>query len=148
MGINGIEFSGTIPAQWNQHLVLKDVEAFELFQQITEIRKNKKLKILTASALYTSGGVNFCSVLNLKNLAVNSAGDLIFCCDTIENGAIIGSLNDNPLANLIQMFLEQSAKLQSQRAEWIANGTMGEGFDTCAFCNQYFDEQIHQSVQL
>jgi MoaA/NifB/PqqE/SkfB family radical SAM enzyme len=148
VGVKGITFSGTIPARWNQHLVLKDNEAIELFQQINEARKGKAIEIRTASALHTKGGINFCNALNLKSLAVNSDGELIFCCDTIENGAVIGSLNDQNLLTLIQKELEYSTQLQSQRASQIADGNMREGFDTCAFCNQYFDKQIQKTIQL
>jgi|CXWL01.1.fsa_nt_gi MoaA/NifB/PqqE/SkfB family radical SAM enzyme len=148
VGVKGITFSGTIPARWNQHLVLKDKEAVELFQQISEARKEKNIEIRTASALHTKGGINFCNALNMKTLAVNSDGELIFCCDTIENGAVIGSLHDENLLPLVQKELEYSAKLQTQRASQIADGNMREGFDTCAFCNQYFDKQIHKPIQL
>lgn len=145
-GVKGITFSGTIPARWNQHLVLKDNEALELFHQINEARKGRDIEVRTASALHTRGGINFCNELNMKSLAVNSDGELIFCCDTIENGAVIGSLRDQPLSTLIQTELEYSARLQSQRASQIASGNMGEGFDTCAYCNQYFTKLINLPV--
>ena len=148
VGVKGITFSGTIPAQWNQHLILQDSEAIELFNQVNEACKDSDLDIRTASALYTKGGINFCNILNIKSIAVNTAGELIFCCDTIENGAVIGSLHEQSLITLLQRKIEYSAKLQAQRASRIASGKLGEGFDTCAFCNHYFDKDIHKPRQV
>jgi MoaA/NifB/PqqE/SkfB family radical SAM enzyme len=135
LGIKHIGFGGTIPADWNHHLILSDKEALELYQQIQELRKETGTEIKTVSALYTHGGVNFCNVLNLRELTFNSNGDLIFCCDTIKSGTVIGSLQDHPFKDLIQKWLAQSSKLQVQRTERIASGYIGERFDTCAFCN-------------
>ncbi len=60
----------------------------------------------------------------------------------------MGSLNERSLKELIQLKIEHSAQLQAQRASRIESGKMGEGFDTCAFCNPYFDKEIHKPVRL
>jgi hypothetical protein len=65
---------------------------------------------------------------------------MVFCCDINEEGtaAVLGRLGEQPLAELIGRWLRTSADLQTERTRRIASGEMGEGFDTCAFCNQYF----------
>ena len=86
----------------------------------------------------TNGGVNFCVNLRLHELAVNYFGELIFCCDTIGPGAVIGSLKEYSLSELMSKWLSISAALQSKRVDDISNGNHREGFNTCEYCNSYF----------
>lgn len=138
VGAHGINIAGTIPTSWNKYMVLNDEELLKLYQHIMEVRKKTKFDIHVMSSLHTRGGVNFCNNLNMRELPFNSRGELIFCCDTIDNGAVIGSLREHSLAELIKLWLEQSNNIQAKRAESIAHGNMGEKFDTCAFCNTHF----------
>jgi MoaA/NifB/PqqE/SkfB family radical SAM enzyme len=147
LGAESILFAGTIPTSWNQHLVLTDQESLQLYQQLIDLQGKSKVKVKTASALYTKGGINFCNILNLSHLTFNPRSEMMFCCDIDHDGALIGSLRNHSLAELVQSWLEQSAKLQAQRAEQISTGTMRELFDTCDFCNRYFrktEEINHQ----
>lgn len=141
LGAEGIRFAGTIPASWNQHLVLTDQESLQLYRQIMELRGKSKLKVKTTSALYTKGGINFCNILNLSDLTFNPRGEMMFCCDIDHEGAVVGSLRNHSFTELIRLWLEQSAKLQTQRTNQISAGEMWELFDTCAFCNRYFDSR-------
>ena len=138
LGVESIHFAGTIPTAWNQHLVLTNQESLQLYQQLMELRDKSKVKIKTASALYTKGGINFCHNLNINSLDFNPSGEMMFCCDIDQDGALVGSLRDHSLTELIQVRLEKSAKLQANRAKYISSGEMGDLFDTCAFCNPYF----------
>lgn len=140
LGIKAVIFGGIIPTAWNQHLSLSDDEYLKLYQKIGDLREKAKIKVSTTSSLYTRGGVNFCDVLNLREIAFNPQGEMIFCCDTTENGTVIGSLREYPLKALIQRWLELSAQLQSKRAEEIATGNFGKGFDTCSYCNRFFTD--------
>lgn len=66
----------------------------------------------------------------------------------MEDGAVIGSLENYSLGELIAKKLETSYKLQLHRMERIDNGQLGEGFNNCTFCNSYFletDELINLS---
>ncbi len=146
LGAYALGFAGTIPTPWNQELVLSDQEALELYQQSLALRRQVSLELQTVSSLHTRGGVNFCNILNLCELAFNSRGELIFCCDTTENGAVIGALREFSLAHLIKRWLVQSSHLQAKRAEWIAAGKMGEKFDTCRFCNNFLKHQNQNSM--
>lgn len=129
-------FGGTIPTPWNRHLALSDEESLALYQQITDLSHKNNIETGTFSSLYTRGGVNFCGILNMHELVFNSRGQLAFCCDTIQEGAVIGSLLEQPFSELIELWLKQSAALQSVRAKQIATGNISAGFDTCAFCNR------------
>lgn len=136
LGAAKLMFGGTIPAPWNKHLALSDEESLALYQQITDLSQKTNVETRTFSSLYTRGGVNFCGILNLHELVFNSRGQLAFCCDTIQEGAVIGSLLEQPFSELIELWLEQSATLQSVRTKQIAIGNISAGFDTCAFCNR------------
>jgi hypothetical protein len=138
LGAKGIIFGGTIPAEWNQHLLLSDNEAIALYQQITALKEKAPIEILTTSSLYTQGGVNFCGLLNLVYLTISPHGNLDFCCDVQQKNSAIGSLREFSFAQLVQRWLEQSGKLQMKRVEQILTGIMGERFDTCTYCNGFF----------
>jgi len=133
----GITFAGTIPFAWNRHLLLSDEESLELYQTINSLRATAPIKLRTSSALHTRGGVNFCPVLNLSDITISPRGNVDFCCDVHQPKGAIGSLRENSFATLMQSWLEKSTSLQRKRAEQIASGTMGERFDTCAYCNEY-----------
>jgi MoaA/NifB/PqqE/SkfB family radical SAM enzyme len=139
LGAKGIGFGGIIPTPWNQDLVLSDEESIQLWEKANGLREKTGFEIRTVSALHTRGGVNFCNNLNLRELTFNSRGELMFCCDTINHGAVIGSLYEESISELMQKWLEKSCKLQKQRAKHITNGELGQNYDTCAFCNDYLD---------
>ena len=138
LGAKSIGFGGMIPTPWNQDLLLSDEESFQLWEKTNELQKQTGFDIRTVSALHSHGGVNFCNILNLRELTFNALGELVFCCDTINEGAVIGSLETNSLSDLIQAWLEQAAALQKHRTRLIAEGQMGKGFDTCIFCENLF----------
>jgi MoaA/NifB/PqqE/SkfB family radical SAM enzyme len=138
LSAKGIIFAGTIPTKMNQHLWLNDQEASALYQEIKGKQKTAKIKIRNSSALYTQGGINFCPVLNLTTVSFNPQGEMIFCCDTYQENASIGSLREKTFTELLQDWLLVSAQLQAKRAEFISKGKMIKGFDTCAFCADYF----------
>jgi hypothetical protein len=62
---------------------------------------------------------------------------MIFCCDINAEGApaVLGRLGELLLAELIGRWLRTCCDLQTERARCIASGEMGEGVDTCSFCN-------------
>ena len=146
IGVSSIGFAGTIPTPWNQELVLNDEELLALYRQIIALCEKSSLDIQTVSSLHTRGGINFCNILNLHELTFNSRSELIFCCDTTDNGAATGSLREHSVSQLIKLWLEQSNSIQAKRTEHIAAGDMGEKFDTCAFCNSYFIGQSQNST--
>jgi len=47
----------------------------------------------------------------------------------------LGRLGEQPLAQIIGRWLRTCCDLQTLRTRRIAGGEMGEGVDTCSFCN-------------
>ncbi len=142
LGVCGLKFGGTIPAPGNQALVLSEADLLGLYQQIQALREVTELPLSTFSSLYTPGGVHFCGNLELKEATFNPRGEMMFCCDTRGYGAALGSLRDGSFAGLIQEWLRAAAALQGERVRCIAEGVMGEGFDSCVFCNEYFTNRM------
>ncbi len=136
-GAAGMNLAAVIPVRWADHLALSDAESLALYEQAFDLRARTGFDIRPLSSLYTRGGVHFCNNLNLRELTFNARGELVFCCDTTEEGAVTGSLREKPLADLIVNWLEQSQRLQAARAEQIVRGDLPEKFDTCAFCNRF-----------
>jgi len=138
LGAYRIGFGGTIPTPWNEELVLSESESLTIHQQIEGSKPEVGIEIRTVSNLCTSGGVHFCDILDMHELAFNARGELVFCCDVPGDRGTMGTLLDQPLSALITDWLQIAADLQAHRAKRIAEGQMGEGFDTCAFCSGYF----------
>jgi MoaA/NifB/PqqE/SkfB family radical SAM enzyme len=135
---NHVVFAGTIPTPWNQDLVLGDDDSMAIFAQLQELQETERIEIRNVSSLHACGGVSFCGNLAMRELAFEPSGEMRFCCDTTGRGAIVGSLFDQPLSKLIEAWLRIATDLQIERARCIAAGQMGEGFDTCTFCNEHF----------
>jgi len=140
LGASRITVMSVIPTEWNSRLVLSDLEKSALFRELIAIKKKYEIEIYYGSSLHTIGGVCFCNSLSMCEIAVNTFGELIFCCDTIGSGAVIGSLEDDSLSDLLAKWLATSAALQSKRLIDVGNGNEEEGFNSCAFCNSYFNE--------
>jgi MoaA/NifB/PqqE/SkfB family radical SAM enzyme len=138
MGADSLHFGGTISVPWNQDLVLSDRESVKIYKRIEQIEDDFGFDVTKGSALNTRGGINHCNILNLSNLTFNTKGELLFCCDTVGNGAGLGSLHEQEISELILNWLQTSANLQKERAKQIASGQMGKGFDTCYYCNRFF----------
>ena len=144
LGVKSVRFGGTIPTDWNQYLVLNDRQSLELFQQIEELHEQQGIKLSPCSSLFTRGGINFCPALALRGVSFNARGELLFCCDMVENHGIIGSLQNESFGDLVEKRVQASANLQTYRLQRITAGNMGEGFDTCAFCNLFFRKHYGQ----
>jgi MoaA/NifB/PqqE/SkfB family radical SAM enzyme len=101
LGARGIIFGGTIPFAWNQQLILRDIEALELYRKILSLRINSPVEIHYTRSLYTHGGVNFCDRLNLNELSVSPRGNVDFCCNVNQSKGAIGSLKNSSMLTLV-----------------------------------------------
>jgi len=135
-GVRRMNIAAVIPTPWNGDLALSENERAELYLSIQEIKQTVKLNIRTLSSLHTRGGVYFCNNLGLREVVIDSAGSMLFCCDLVEGGTPLGSLYEQSLPLLMEKWLETSAWLQRERVRRIAAGDMPEGFDGCAFCGE------------
>jgi MoaA/NifB/PqqE/SkfB family radical SAM enzyme len=142
LGVDSVFFGSAIPTPWNEKLVLTDQETLEVYKQLKEIGKKAAVLIRSFSSLHTRGGVNFCGNLNLEEITINAKGEVIFCCDTIKDGAVVGSLASEPFTALVRRWLQISTALQLERLDNIATGMMDDGFDACTFCNNFLKKAL------
>lgn len=142
LGAQRFHCTGTIPTMWNRHLYLKDAERETLFQRLRRIQNDLPIHVTHASSLHTPGGVNFCHMLNLHKLTISARAQMLFCCDTIGKGAVVGSLKTHSLPSLLRRWMGLSAQLQQERIQRLSTGATCEGFNSCSFCNAYLSQDV------
>lgn len=135
--VDRIKILTVIPTEGNRHLVLSDEERADCIEEISEIKKTSSIEIYWLSSLCTDGGIEFCNGLNLSELTVMPTGNLKFCCDIVEEKGVLGSLKKKKLNRLIKRGETVSKLLKEVRRECIYEDELFEGFDTCAFCNEF-----------
>lgn len=139
--VGEIRFSSAIATESNKDLVLCDNEKVECLRQILKLRNTYRMNINWCSALRAGEGVDFCNALNfLSALSINPKGELVICCDTIRDGAVIGSLKEKSFMELYELALKEQARMKAIRARSLK--TWGEGFNTCEFCNKCLKDKI------
>ncbi len=144
LGADEVRFVGTIHTKDNSILWLSNAEKAKARDKIESLRKKNKIKVGTSTSLGGAWGVDFCiGVVSLTELAVNPMGQLVFCCDTISDGAVIGDLNRESLLKLYLKALDWSSYLRKKRAQLIANGRLKPDYDSCEFCNTMLAERIN-----
>lgn len=137
LGINRINFLNTLPTSLNTEFLLSDIEQEECFQQISKLKKCSTC-IFWSLNCRTS---EFCEGIKGDNIAVNPNGEVIFCCDTIGNGAVVGSLAEHSLSSLLEKSHKMGEYLQQKRKEDVANNNIFPGFNSCVFCNKYLNKE-------
>lgn len=136
LGVKDIRFLSVIPLSWNKKLVLTDKQRKKVLDLIPELRKKFNIKIITYSSLNLAQEENFCTSLDLTGLTINPLGELIFCCDIPQKGAVLGDLKKQKLKTLINQAEKIADYLKSKRIEYLKSGKKIQGYDTCYFCNQ------------
>ena len=139
--VKGIKFTTAIETAYNKAIVLNDLEKLNCFLQINSCfnKHRNKINIYISHALYTKGGLNFCSRMNeLSTLTINPQGNALFCCDTTGYGYIIGSLNKESLLQIYEKYIQEISNLKKIRLQMIIKNKKIPGFNTCEFCNYYY----------
>ena len=140
LNVKDIRFLSVIPTGKNKRFVLTDKEREECCEKINNLRNKVKTKLRIMSSLNTAEGVGFCNDLDLSSLAVNPDGELLFCCDINEKGAVLGSLKKEKLGDLIKKGHKVSSYLKEKRNEHLYTQVFFEGFNTCWFCYNNFQK--------
>lgn len=142
LGAKLARYLSVTPTGKNSEFVLADKEKSACYSTIEPLRNKVKIQLDIMSSLRTGSGANFCSALGVNYPGINPKGELIFCCDTILDGAVLGSLKENTLDDLIVKGMFSSLYLKKKRKEHIEKQDFFEGFNTCIFCNKYLAETI------
>jgi MoaA/NifB/PqqE/SkfB family radical SAM enzyme len=134
--VKDIRFLSVIPTKKNKRFVLTDKEREECCEKINNLKSKVKTNLRIMSSLNTAKEIDFCRALDLSGLSVNPDGELIFCCDIHEKGAVLGSLKSNNLKDLIKEAYKISYYLREKRKEHLYTQVFFEGFNSCFFCNK------------
>lgn len=137
LGADRVRYLSVIPTEKNKKYILSDEERQDCYKKITQIMNEVKITLLSSSSLHTEKVVDFCRALDLTDMGINPNGELIFCCDIYEGGAILGPLKKESLSDLIKKGYELSNYLKEKRKLNLYTNTFFEGFDSCNFCNVY-----------
>lgn len=140
--VSELLFSSAISTPWNKSIVLSIQEKMECLKTINILKNRNNLKVTNVSSVVGYNGVDFCPNLNLQQLTINPKNELVLCCDTIADGAVIGSLEDQSVLDLYIKSLDISNSLKKVRAQAISAGNITPWFYTCEFCNQYLASYI------
>jgi MoaA/NifB/PqqE/SkfB family radical SAM enzyme len=134
MGVARISFLSVIPTPWNTDLVLSDRQRRSCYRAIRRARKRLDCNVRITSSLKVGKGRRFCRALELECMALNQAGELLFCCDFEGQGGILGSVVEEGIPSLLQRGREVAVYLEEARAAHLQTRTRFKGFDTCRFC--------------
>jgi len=138
LGVQKLIFTSAIRTPLNGSVVLSDKEKLECVKIIREKEKEGGLFIKMCRSLVSSNSVNFCASANsVSSLTINAKDEIVFCCDTIGDGTVVGSLKESSFADLYLKCLDLSSHLRKIRVKMLNEEKISEGFGTCEFCSQF-----------
>lgn len=144
LGAKKVRFGSAIPTRFNKDIVLSNMEKIRCALLINRMKNRYKIPLEILSALRASSNrVDFCSQLNATNqITINPYGEAMFCCDTICNGAVIGSVKETGLTEIFCKMQDIMADIKKARARMIRDDKTPPYFNTCEFCNNYLANYI------
>lgn len=142
LNVKDIRFLSVIPTGNNQEFLLTDIQKKQCCDTINSLRNKVAINLRIMSSLHTAEGVKFCSALDLSGMAVDSEGNLRFCCDCNTKGSILGSLKNKKLPFLMKKGCRIVDYLTEKRKEYLYTNTLFDGFNSCIFCNTILKKKI------
>jgi MoaA/NifB/PqqE/SkfB family radical SAM enzyme len=145
--VKAVNFTAVIETNENKEILLSEAEKLAVIGEIEQARSRYRIELNIASSLRASQGVDFCRVLNeLTDLTINPQGEVVLCCDTTRDGAVIGSLEQRSFLELYCMSLEKVTRMKKIRAIALATTTPSHNFNTCEFCNKVLCKDISRTT--
>jgi len=137
-----INFNGIIETSSNKSIVLSQNERNECLSKINQLASDYNVKIRATSSLQTPRIIPFCEELNLTSMMLNPQGELCFCCNTIREGAILGSIKTDSFIDLYLKGLDIANSIRKERAKIIHKNEFPDNFCNCNFCSDFLDKYI------
>jgi MoaA/NifB/PqqE/SkfB family radical SAM enzyme len=135
-------FTTALETNFNKDIVLSEEERKDCLDGISISQKASSVGLRACASLTKSDSVSFCDELNLNGLMINPHGELALCCDTIRNGAVMGSLKKESFLDLYLKALDVANNMKKARAKILHSGNVPEGFYDCRFCNKFLSDYI------
>ena len=143
LGVAQVIFSAVIANSINRDIVLNDAEKRTCFSRLARLGSEYKIPVFPGNPLMIGPGVDGCVGISLlSSPMINPRGEFVFCCNTIREGAVVGSLRERSFSELYKKMLDISGHLRHIRVDRISEGIPEEGFRSCEFCNKYLSEYI------
>jgi len=142
LGADVVNVLGTIKTPENMDLVLdeKEKKDFHVKLRFLEFIYEKKVFYVTSTGYFNKP--IFCDNFNnMNDLTLDFMGNLIFCCDTIHSGAVLGNLKKEKFEKLIDKCLKTQSILKAARIKAVMNHKSRETND-CDFCNRVLKKMI------
>ena len=134
-------FGGVVGTDFNKNIVLNIKERADSLKIINSLRKKVNLRINAGASLILSDAINLCCELDsVSGAAINPQGELIFCCNSIKNGASMGSLKNSTFLELYLKALDLANEIKKVRAEALCSGNTPDEFHGCHYCNKFLSD--------
>ena len=143
LGVKQVVFSAAIANSINRDIVLNDEEKRTCFSRLARLGSKYNIPVFPGNPLMIGPGVNGCVGISLlSSPMINPKGEFVFCCNTIREGAVVGSLKDHSFSELYKKALDMGQQLRKIRIDRISACIREEGFRSCEFCNKHLSEYI------
>ena len=136
LGTDAVLILGTIKTPENRDLVLNEKEKKGFHERLGKLKIKYKKKVLCVTSTGYYKNLIFCSNLNdIKDLTLDFKGNLLFCCDTIHRGAVLGNVKTESFEKLLQKHLKAQNMVKAARIKAVMNQKAEESND-CDLCNR------------
>lgn len=143
LGVKQVVFSAVIANSINQDMVLNDEEKRTCFSRLARLGSKYNILVFPGNPLMIGSGVDGCVGISLlSSPMINPKGEFVFCCNTIREGAVVGSLKDRSFSELYKKALDMGQELRKIRTDRILASVSEPGFRNCEFCNRYLRAYI------
>lgn len=141
LNVTALILLGTIRTGENKDLVLDAHQKRKIVDRIRAIKTF--IDVYIAPSILISKQEIFCNhIEGLSNLELNPKGEIVYCCNTIRYGAVVGFVKDNTLSDLYKKTYEYSDYLKRIRKKMLQNSYFPDWFDNCDFCSNILKDKI------
>lgn len=81
----------------------------------------------------------FCNAVTMPQPTVNPYGELVFCCNTIGRGAVLGSLYEHDFHELYAQAIALGSKITQRRLYELAEGKELLYANNCEYCHRFLE---------
>ncbi|MBT3465121.1 radical SAM protein [archaeon] len=141
--IDSIKIGSVVPTGYNSDLLLTWKQKLLIKKYIDKLKKISEIEINYTNSLYAdTDAEKFCGLLADPPITINTYGDIIFCCNTVGQGAVLGNLKNESLSKLFIKTIKKGVWLKEERKRRIDNKEFFKGFNSCHYCNLMLKKNI------
>ncbi len=144
IGAFHIRFAGLIPTDdVPDDMYLSKEEMAEARKRAIAIAKERCYEVRQVSSFRPIEELHYCSVVTMNQPAINARGEMVFCCDTIGRGAVVGSLKEHSYSELLSRVHAAGERIIQHHMVQRASGNFSRCYNRCAYCNKFFAKNDH-----